>query len=350
MKILQLIDTLNPGGAERMALNYFYALRKAGIHSYLVATRGLGVLGEEIQDDPNFCFVRKMHTFDLMSLWRFKSFLKKNQIEVVQAHGSSWFFAYLAKISGSRFKLVWHDHYGNSDFLEKRKIQPLKILSSHFDAVISVNQNLINWAKIKLGFKKNTICLPNFVVKISERDISLKGSKEIKIISTANLRAQKDYDNLFSAFRRVQQSYSVSLHLFGKNFHDPYSKKILNEISLMDDVYYYGEVPDIFPYLASANLGVLSSRSEGLPLALLEYGLSELPVVCTDVGDCREVTAQFAKLVPAQKPEMLAKAIIAYIQDEKNRILDASNLKKRVEELYSEKVVISQYLKFIEEI
>ncbi|MAM18509.1 MAG: glycosyltransferase, partial [Gramella sp.] len=110
------------------------------------------------------------------------------------------------------------------------------------------------------------------------------------------------------------------------------------------------EVPDIFPYLASANLGVLSSRSEGLPLALLEYGLSELPVVCTDVGDCREVTAQFAKLVPAQKPEMLAKAIIAYIQDEKNRILDASNLKKRVEELYSEKVVISQYLKFIEEI
>jgi len=46
MKILQLIDTLNPGGAERMALNYFYALRKAGIHSYLVVTRGLGVLGE----------------------------------------------------------------------------------------------------------------------------------------------------------------------------------------------------------------------------------------------------------------------------------------------------------------
>ena len=36
-------------------------------------------------------------------------------------------------------------------------------------------------------------------------------------------------------------------------------------------------------------MGVLSSASEGLPLALLEYGRAGLPVVCTDVGNVSEV-------------------------------------------------------------
>ena len=36
-------------------------------------------------------------------------------------------------------------------------------------------------------------------------------------------------------------------------------------------------------------IGVLASKFEGLPVALLEYGLAKLPVVITDVGECNKV-------------------------------------------------------------
>lgn len=50
MRILQLIDSLNPGGAEKMAMNYFLALEEnEKIESYLVATREEGLLVQTIK-------------------------------------------------------------------------------------------------------------------------------------------------------------------------------------------------------------------------------------------------------------------------------------------------------------
>jgi glycosyltransferase involved in cell wall biosynthesis len=50
-----------------------------------------------------------------------------------------------------------------------------------------------------------------------------------------------------------------------------------------------GTCEDIGNELQQAEIGVLSSLSEGLPVALLEYGLAGLPVVVTDAGQCKEV-------------------------------------------------------------
>ena len=61
--------------------------------------------------------------------------------------------------------------------------------------------------------------------------------------------------------------------------------------------------------LQQADLGVLSSKSEGLPLALIEYGIAGLPVVCTDVGECRTVLNGLGKLVPSGDSIALAQSL-----------------------------------------
>ena len=56
-----------------------------------------------------------------------------------------------------------------------------------------------------------------------------------------------------------------------------------------NSVFIYGSCSDTFNILKLSTIGVLASKSEGLPLALLEYGLANLPVVATNVGDCHRV-------------------------------------------------------------
>ena len=58
----------------------------------------------------------------------------------------------------------------------------------------------------------------------------------------------------------------------------------MEEYNLNDIIQIAGSVVDTSSLLASADIGVLSSIFEGLPLSLLEYGLAGLPVVVTDVG------------------------------------------------------------------
>lgn len=351
MKILQLIDTLNPGGAEKMALNYYRALKKRSLTSVLVVTRELGVWGEELNEESDFYFLNKKSTFDIRALRQLKKIIIENDINIVQAHGTSWFFAVLCKLTGSEIKLIWHDHYGNSEFLEKRPLKALKIFSGYFDGIISVNNTLKQWAREKLHFKKNIIFLPNFVLEKNTDDIkSLKGEADYKLICVANLRPQKDHFNLLRAFDILRKEFSVSLHLFGRDYMDAYSKLLKMEFDKRKDVYYYGEVNDVIPYLNNADIGVLSSKSEGLPLALIEYGLAGLAVVCTDVGECRNVTSGKAKLVPPGDSELLAKFLESYLLYPEERMRDSKALKKQINELYSESHVVEEYLSFIQRI
>ncbi|TRO63895.1 glycosyltransferase [Christiangramia sabulilitoris] len=349
MRILQLIDTLHPGGAERVALNYANSLLKYGMQSHICATRDKGILIDEIQVEARFHFLGKKNTFDLLALKKFRNIIRENKIDVVHAHGTSWFFAVLCKILGVKFKLIWHDHYGQSEFLNRRNLQSLRFFSAYFDGIISVNKKLRDWAINKLKFK-NVIFLNNFI-KIREesdiRPVKLKGNSEIKLICVANLRAQKDHRTLLEAFQILTKDYnSISLHLFGKEYNDQYSEDIKNLIESLTSVYWYGEQKEIYSYLCQADIGILSSVSEGLPLALLEYGMARLGVVITDVGECRRVIGKYGILTNTRNPVELAKAVNIYIQNPYKLRDYSNNLQARIKHLYSEEYVIPEYLSF----
>ena len=353
MKILQLIDTLHSGGAERVALNYANSLLKYGVQSHICATRKKGILIDEIEEGVSLHFLRKKSAFDLLALIKLRNIIRENKIDIVHAHGTSWFFAVLCEISGVKFRLIWHDHYGNSEFLENRESRLLKFFSTKFDGIISVNKKLRNWAKSELRVK-NVTFLNNFI-KIKEdsdkKPVNLKGNSEIKLICVANLRAQKDHRTLLEAFRILQnEGKDVSLHLFGKEYSDQYSEDILNLFDSLPSVFWYGEQKDIYSYLCQAHIGILSSFSEGLPLALLEYGMARLGVVITDVGECKSVIGEYGILTNTSNPVEMAEAINTYIENPNKLQVDSISLQTRIKHLYSEENVIPEYLSFCKDL
>ena len=94
------------------------------------------------------------------------------------------------------------------------------------------------------------------------------------------------------------------------------------------------------------NRHYLSSKSEGLPLALLEYGMSGLPVVVTDVGDCSLLVndKSFGQLVDKNDYKQFAESIKQLILDKDYRLFCADNLNQKVTREYSEKHVLSDII------
>ncbi len=339
MQVMQLIDSLHPGGAERMAVTFANKLSSHIDKSFLCVSREEGLLNSTIDKEIGYCFLNKKSTLDLAAFRKLLGFIKKNRIEVIHAHSSSFFYATLIKILKPNTRLIWHDHYGNSEMLGERKYGILKWSSRFFSAIISVNEILKDWAIENLKCKK-VVFLNNFVSEsmTGDSNVILGGTEGFRIVCLANLRPQKDHLNLFKAFQLVKEEYPLaSLHLIGKINNDPYYDSLVSFISEnnIDAINLYGAQNDVIKLLKTASIGALSSKSEGLPVSLLEYGLAGLPVVCTNVGQCKEVVNNYGKIVPPNNYRVLAEAIMYYFSDPKSKEADASDFSKRIGTLYS---------------
>jgi len=335
-----------------MAVTYANALVGQVEESYLCCSRMEGMLKESLLPGVEYLFLNKKSSLDIKAILKLRNFIKSRQIELVHAHSTSFFLAGCLKFTGLRFKLVWHDHYGESELLKERNYKVLKIFSGLFSGIISVNTKLKEWAEQHLECR-NVVEIKNFIPESTSEinsGIKLRGKEdEFKIICVANLRPQKDHLNLIKAFEGLSADFPGSLHLIGENPKTQASNSILKSIKnspLKENIYYYGVQAEILSLLQQADLGILSSRSEGLPVALLEYGMAGLPVVCTNVGKCAEVLGQNGRIVGANDSKALANGIRFYLENKEKMMLDAENFRVSVMENYSQQAVIKNIVEF----
>ncbi len=86
---------------------------------------------------------------------------------------------------------------------------------------------------------------------------------------------------------------------------------LARELGIADRVRFHGELPDSAKLLAAFDAFVLSSRSEGTPIVVLEAMRASLPIVATAVGGVPDVVQDPGTgwLVPPESPEALARAM-----------------------------------------
>lgn len=354
MRVLQIIDSLEAGGAERMAVNYANALADAIDFSGLVVTRKEGPLLQQVDNKVSYLYLGKKGTIDLKALSKLRKFVVKNKVEIVHAHSTSFFLAFLLKISCPSIKLIWHDHYGDSEFLSKRPSLALRMTLPFFSGIIAVNQNLKLWAEEKMHFK-NVIYLPNFPSKeneVSEHTV-LEGIEGNRIVSLANLRIQKNHFLLLEVAKKVKLSHPEwTFHLVGKDFGDDYSRQIKNlilEFNLENSVFIYGSKRDIKSILEQSTIAILTSQSEGLPVSLLEYGLYAKPVVVTDVGEIPLLVQDDVNgyLVDSCNVQSFYDSLVKLMENQTLQNNFGKALQQTIKSNYSEQTVMQQYLDWL---
>jgi hypothetical protein len=98
MRIVQIIDSLEAGGAERMAVNYANALADRIEFSGLVVTRKGGALFDQIDTGVSYFYLDRKKTFDYKALVKLRKYIVENKVTHIQAHSTSFFLAFLLKI------------------------------------------------------------------------------------------------------------------------------------------------------------------------------------------------------------------------------------------------------------
>ncbi|UTN04587.1 glycosyltransferase [Flavobacterium bizetiae] len=354
MRIVQIIDSLEAGGAERMAVNYANALSEKIEFSGLIVSRKEGLLLNQIDKNVSYLFLKKTKKIDIQAVFRLHKYLKNNRVELVHAHSSSFFIAVLVKLTLPKIGIIWHDHYGISQDLSSRKNINLKLGSLFFTGIISVNSKLRVWAKSYL-MCSNVIYLPNFILDSSAtiEKIKLSGFDNKRIICVANLRPQKNHKLLIDAANSIKEKFpDWTFHLFGKDFQDSYSdelKERIKNLKLQNTVYFYGAIDNVSSSLLQCQIAILPSLSEGLPLAILEYGLNKLPVIATNVGEISKIITSEKEGIIVESNDLttFVSAIEKLIESEKCRNEIGLNLYNKIQQDFSEKIILLNYILWI---
>ena len=357
MRIAQIIDALEIGGAEKMAVNYANSLANTIEFSGLIATRKEGNLKSQVDKKVNYLFLARKKKIDIAAILRLRNYCKTNNVQYLQAHSSSYFTAFLVKMSYPKVKIIWHDHNGLSEFLSSRKEVFLKFASYFFTGIVVVNYKLKSWAETKLNCR-NILYLPNFTTLNANENKStnLKGTFGKRILCLANLRFQKNHFLMLEVAKKLKNSHpDWSFHLVGKDFEDEYASKIKSEIvnnNLSENVFIYGSKQDTQNCIEQSEICILTSQSEGLPVALLEYGLNKKPVVSTDVGEIPMIIKNENNgcIVSKFDADNFYLSLVKLIENQELRHFLGEALFETIVQNNSEKAVITNYLNWLDKI
>jgi glycosyltransferase involved in cell wall biosynthesis len=121
-------------------------------------------------------------------------------------------------------------------------------------------------------------------------------------------------------------------------------ERLAGELGLRDRVRFLGFRSDVADVIRAADVVVLPSLSEGLPLAILEAMSCAKPVVATPVGGIPEalVHEETGLLVPPNEPEDLAQAVLRVLTDRQLAQRMARNGRRRAETHFSVKRMASE--------
>ena len=350
IRVIQLIDSLEPGGAERMAVTIANGLANEVTFSGLVATRLEGGLKNTLAKKVEYTFLNKMKAVDFSALFCLRDFVKKNNVNIIHAHGSSYFLAVLLKLTMPSIQIFWHDHFGNRVKSQEGYFL-LRFFSIFFSGVFTVNEALKDWAQKKL-WVKDVEFLSNFTSE-SEDEISvtfLKGTPNKRIVFLANLHHPKNHILALSSFLASKiDREGWTLHLIGKDKQDDYSQELKNFIhqnNLQEAVFIYGSCNDVNSILKQAKVGILVSSYEGFPVTLLEYAMAELIVISTDVGYCNTIIQnnKTGYLIPSDSDELLTEAFINLSNESHENDTLAKNLNTFVKNNYDPEKVIQKIM------
>lgn len=164
----------------------------------------------------------------------------------------------------------------------------------------------------------------------------------------------KDVKTMLLAFDIVKQTVpGVRLKVMGNCGENPeyYAEclELLEELGT-EDVEFLGQV-NVKEHLPDIDLLLLSSISEGQPLAMLEGMAAEIPFVATNVGDCRamlegeegDTLGSAGIVVPVMNSEAMAEAVIRCVRNPKLCRRMGRTGRKRVEQYYSRKVMLEEF-------
>jgi glycosyltransferase involved in cell wall biosynthesis len=148
------------------------------------------------------------------------------------------------------------------------------------------------------------------------------------MVYAGRLEPVKNHALLLHAFRGALASMpDLRLWMVGDGSERETLERLTAELGIVDQVTFWGQHLDVAPFFSAADAFIMSSKSEGLPVSLLEAFSLGLPAIVTDVGGMAEVVrlAEAGLIVPAADSAEMAAAILRLASNDAERERSSMN-------------------------
>jgi glycosyltransferase involved in cell wall biosynthesis len=330
MKVLQIIDKLEVGGAERVFVdltNLLYESKKVEVSILTFDAKGklFFFLNKKIAK-INF---KRENRFNVFTAYKLSKLLKSYDILHVHMRHPYRYVKIVCLIFGVKTKLVFQDHYG--------EISIDKSIPKFFNTFlkpkyyIGVSSELTNWAKNTLQVN-HVFKLSNIIIK--EKIVPRLNEKEGFVI-VGNIKPVKN--QLFAI--QLAASLHKELTIIGEIHDHKYYEIIIKEIESLNcknQVQFLHGIDNVQKLLPKFELGLMTSISESGPLVLIEYLSQNLPFIANETG---EVSAVLKK----ELPNLFINNFDLNEWRDKIKKLENKNL--QLNQLYSKYYSPNQYIK-----
>jgi glycosyltransferase involved in cell wall biosynthesis len=362
MRVLQIIDALAYGGAEKLLVTFAQQAQKQGVHTTVICLSerlGAPVRVELESYGANVIVLNSQRLFDFKTLQKMFQVMRAEKFDVVHTHLTyanitgalmGW-LAGLPVIATLHNTLVDTRH--SHPVRDRLEFWAMRYIDKR---VLAVGESVANAYKIILHRELDVI--PNAVsvpaILTSQERIALRteltGDPSLLLcIAVGRFSPQKSYLDLITAFDMVhKENPAAKLIIVGDGVLRSDIEAKISELHSASYIKLLGVRSDVSRLLMASDLYVNASLWEGLPIAHLEAMAAGLPMVVTAVGDVPLVVVEGTGLtVPPQNPNELASSILSLLSDPTRRVSMGESARQFVIQHYSATVwfdkIISLY-------
>jgi len=164
------------------------------------------------------------------------------------------------------------------------------------------------------------------------------------------LSREKGFDILINAFAKLNLKNKIKLIILGEGKERKNLEKLIDKLDLKKQVLLYGKVDNPFIYMKYATFFVLSSRSEGFPIVIIEALACGTPVIATNCETGPSEIIENGKnglLVPVEDVESLKMAMDKLFYDKELHIKLKTNTRRSVKK-YDIKNIAQKWIELFE--
>lgn len=332
MRIIQVINSLTSGGAEKLMVDTLPLYNASGCQvDILVLWDNDSVFCKQLKK-MNCCkmYVLKKstnykHIYLPTHILKIAKIIKNYDLVHVHLFPAQYYTVFANMLIGNKCKLVMTEHNVTNNRINVRAFKPIERYTyNKYARIVCISQeikniyaNYLNHLVNRLVVIKNGVALHTIQVATPYPKKAIAAGihqNDKLLLQVSAFRKQKDQPTLIKALRHLPEQ--VKLLLVGEGVYMNDCEELVNKLHLQHRVFFLGVRMDIPKLLKSVDVVILSSYNEGMSLSSIEGMASGKPFVASDVpglsgivsgagvlferGDDRELAAATKKLLSDQ--------------------------------------------------
>lgn len=367
IKVLHLIDSGGLYGAEKMLLTLVAEQIKLGIEPVILSAGELGTKEKALELEA-----RKL---DLpIVVWRlepglnFKQALtiarwaRKERFHVLHSHGYKFniLLGILPRglrqlplvttvhgyVHARRWSKMWV--YELVDQFVLRRLDKVCLVSGHM-------RNLKGLARVsysKTAIVENGLG-PSRALHAPSGTLPTRFDASFKILVVGRLSPEKNIALLIRALANCRvANAAIEVFIVGEGHLRTHLERLAKGLECEHKVHFLGYRSDVPDLMKSADLLVIPSLTEGLPITLLEAMRSGLPIAASAVGGIPEALdhGRAGYLFNPNSEDELVNALDHFVTGKINRAKTAELAEQRFREIYTGELMAKKYLSVYSEV